>query len=321
VLYSRAGGNQSMSSVEPIASASKLPAVAAILTLVDQGKLDLDTPVATYFKNAGNPIRWPVDKAAITTRMLLSHTSGLPGLLDTQPACMNQPAVTTLQQCAQDIADTALVSLPGVEFNYGGVDYQVAGYLATVLSGASSWQAFFNSAIAAPLGGVSSFTWGDPSLVTNPRIAGGASSNVTDYATILAMVLNDGQSNGSQVLSAASITQLTTNQIQGLPSAYTPFSSAAAPDYPGYTMSLFISAPVLYQPQSPGPEYSDPGLYGTTPWFDTGTGYGAVILIDQDNQTGLDMWNAVRPLILQQLTGVAPAGSGSGGSSSSSSGA
>jgi CubicO group peptidase (beta-lactamase class C family) len=253
--------------------------------------------------------------------MLLSHTSGLPGLLNTQPDCMNEPASTTLEQCAQDIADAALVSLPGAEFNYGGVDYQVAGYLATLLSGASSWQAFFNSAIAAPLGGVASFTWGDPSVVTNPRIAGGGYSNVSDYATILAMVLNDGQYNGRQVLSSASITQLTTNQIAGLPNAYTPFSSSAAPDYPGYTMSLFISAPLLYQPQSPGPEFSDPGLYGTTPWFDTGTGYGAVILIDQDNQTGLDMWNAVRPLILQQLTGVAPAGSSSSGSSSSSSGA
>ena len=30
---------------------------------------------------------------------------------------------------------------------------------------------------------------------------------------------------------------------------------------------------------------------------------GAVILINQDTQTGLDMWNAARPLIIQQLTG------------------
>ena len=83
---------------------------------------------------------------------------------------------------------------------------------------------------------------------------------------------------------------------------YTPFSAAAAPNYPGYGLSLFISAPSLYDAQSPGPEFSDPGLYGTTPWFDSGTGYGAVILIDQDTDTGLDIWNAVRPLILQQLT-------------------
>jgi CubicO group peptidase (beta-lactamase class C family) len=304
VLYTRAGGNQSLSSVDMIASASKLPAVAAILTLVDQGKLNLDTPVASYFQGAGNPITWPADKAAITTRMLLSHTSGLPGLASTQPACMNEPAATSLQQCAQNIANTALVSKPGAEFNYGGVDYQVAGYLATLLSGASSWQAFFNSAIVTPLG-LSTFTYGDPLLVTNPRIAGGAGSDVGDYATILAMVLNNGQYGGKQLLSASSIGQLTSNQIAGLNTVYTPFSAAVAPDYPGYTLGLFISAASLYSAQSSGPEYSDPGLYGTTPWFDTGTGYGAVILINQDTQTGLDIWNAVRPLILQQLTGKA----------------
>jgi CubicO group peptidase (beta-lactamase class C family) len=303
VLYTRAGGDQSMSDVEPLASSSKLPAAAAILTLVDQGKLDLDTPVANYFKN---DISWPADKAAITTRMLLSHTSGLVGLDQTQPVCLNQPSASTLRMCAQDIANTGLESQPGTEFDYGGADYQVAGYLAVLLSGASSWQAFFDSAIATPLGGLPSFSYGDPLLITNPRIAGGASSDVLDYAAIVAMVLDGGQYNGRQVLSSGTAQQLTANQVSGLKVIYTPFTSATAPDYPGYGLSLFISAPSLYSAQSPGPEFSDPGLYGTMPWFDTGTGYGAVILIDQDTATGLDMWNAARPLILQQLTGKAP---------------
>ena len=301
VLYTSAGGNQSLSSVEPIASASKLPSAAAILTLVDQGKLDLDTPVAHYF--LGSPLSWPLDKIAITTRMLLSHTSGLPGLDNKQPSCLNQITGTTLLQCAQSVAGTALVSQPGAEFNYGGADYQVAGYLAVLLSGASSWQAFFNTAIAAPLGGLPSYSYGDPSTVTNPRIAGGAVSDVLDYATIVAMVLDGGQYSGRQVLSSSAAGQLTGNQIAGLKVVYTPFSAAAASNYPGYGLSLFISAASLYSSQSPGPEFSDPGLYGTTPWFDAGTGYGAVILIDQDTATGVDMWNATRPLILQQLTG------------------
>ena len=216
---------------------------------------------------------------------------------------MAQTMATTLRLCAQDIADSTLESQPGTEFDYGGADYQVAGYLTVLLSGASSWQAFFTSAIAAPLGGLSSFSYGDPLLVHNPRIAGGASSDVLDYASVVAMVLNGGQYNGKQVLSSNAVRQLTGNNIAGLPVVYTPFSSATAPDYPGYGLSLFISAPSLYSPQSPGPEYSDPGLYGTTPWFDDGTGYGAVILINEDTATGLDMWNAARPLILQQLRG------------------
>ncbi len=302
-LYTRSGGNQSLSTVEMLASASKLPSSAAILTLVDQGKLNLDTPIATYLNSAGNPITWPSDKALITMRMLLAHTSGLPGLNNNQPGCLNQPTGTTLQQCAQSIANATLVYQPGAEFNYGGADYQVAGYVATLIAGAANWQAFFNSAIAAPLGGISSFSYGDASTVTNPRIAGGAMSDVADYATFLGMVQGGGTFNGTQVLSASAISVLTTNQIAGLPVAYTPFSSSAAPDYPGYGLGVFISATSLY-PGSPGPEFSDPGLYGSTPWFDNGLNYGAVLLIDQDTQTGLDMWNATRSLIIQQLNGT-----------------
>ncbi|MDE0853318.1 MAG: serine hydrolase [Nevskia sp.] len=302
VLLTRAAGDHSPSTPETLASATKLPSALAILTLVDQGRLNLDTPIASYLQGAGNPITWPGDKAAITMRMLLSHTSGLPGLGDGQPACLNQPSTTTLRSCAQQIASTALVSAPGAEFNYGGADYQVAGYVATLIAGASSWQVFFNNAIAAPLGGIPSYSYGSPLTVSNPRIGGGAVSNVSDYATILRMVQGGGASGGTRVLSASAIAALTGNQIQGLPNVYNPFPADAAGDYPGYGLGVFISTPALYKP-SPGPEYSDPGLYGAVPWFDNGLGYGAVLLINQDTSTGLAMWNAARPLIIQQLSG------------------
>ena len=298
-LYSRAGGNQTASSAVTLASASKLPSVAAIMTLVDSGKLNLDTPVATYLATSG--VIWPADKIKITMRMLLSHTSGLPGLGDsTNPTCINQPTSTTLQQCVQAIANTSLVSQPGTEFNYGGADYQVAGYVATVLS-QQNWQTFFANAIATPLG-LASFSYGPASIVTNPRIAGGAVSDAADYAAILQMLQNSGVFGGKQVLSAGSVTVMETNQIQGLPVAFTPFPLGQAQNYPGYGLGLWISSPALYS-GSPGPEFSDPGLYGTSPWIDNGLGYGAVILINQDVPTGLAMWNAARPLIIQQLTG------------------
>lgn len=300
VLYTRAGGDHLMSTVDPLASASKMPAVAAILTLVDQNKLNLDTPVASYINAAGNPITWPADKAAITMRQLLSHTSGLPGLGDNQPGCLNNPRLTTLQACAQQVANAALVSQPGAEFNYGGADYQVAGYVAVLIAGASNWESFFNDALATPLGGISSFSWGTALLTPNPRIAGGASSNVSDYATILATVLDGGVANGHQVLSSNAINMLMTNEIAGLPVKNSPFGDAQAALYPGYTLGLFISDPSLH-PNSAGPEYSDPGLQGATPWFDTGLGYGAVILINSNTITGVAMWNAVRPLITAQL--------------------
>ena len=296
-LYSRAGGNQTAGSALTLASASKMPSAAAILTLVDSGKLNLDTPVAAYL--AGSGVIWPADKLRITMRMLLSHTSGLPGLGDsTNPTCINQETGTTLAQCAQTVANTALVSQPGAEFNYGGADYQVAGYIATVLS-KQDWETFFTAAIAQPLG-LTTFTYGPSNFVTNPRIAGGALSDVADYAAILQMLQNKGLFNGKQVLSAAAVADLETNEIQGLPEAFTPFPFGQARNYPGYGLGLWISSPSLY-PGSTGPEFSDPGLYGTIPWIDNGLGYGAIILINQDVPTGLAMWNAARPLIINQL--------------------
>ncbi|MDP9141784.1 MAG: beta-lactamase family protein, partial [Pseudomonadota bacterium] len=52
-LLSCAGGDQNMDTVLPIASASKLPAAAAIMTLVDSNQLMLDLPVAVYLLGSG----------------------------------------------------------------------------------------------------------------------------------------------------------------------------------------------------------------------------------------------------------------------------
>ena len=293
-LFTRAGGDQNVDSVEPLASSTKLPSAVAILTLVDSGKLDLDAPVAAYL--AGSPVSWPSDKATITMRMLLNHTSGLPGM-QMQPACVDLNVGISMQDCAQQIANARLVATPGSEFNYGGADYQLAGYIATLLSG-ENWQQFFADAIGTPLG-LSSFSYGDPAYVSNPRIAGGAWSNVADYAKILQMVQNGGVYDGVQVLSASAASELQIDQIAGRPIAYSPLSAAL---YPGYAFGLFFSDPSLY-PGSPGPEYSDPGLFGTTPWIDNGLGYGAVILIKGNVKVGVDLWNATRPEIIQQLDG------------------
>lgn len=295
-LYTRYGGVQNDSTVLALASATKLPSVAAILTLVDAGLLDLDTPVASYFAARDPSFVWPADKLSITTRMLLAHTSGIVGLNDTQPACLNQPTVT-LKSCAQDVANTALVATPGSTFNYGGADFQVAGYLASLLTG-QGWNELFAARIGTPVG-MPSFTYGTG---TNPRIAGGASSNAADYAAFLRMIQNGGIVGTTRVLSAAMITELKKNQINGLPVAYTPFPAGRAANYPGYGLGVFISSPSLYT-GSVGPEFSDPGLFGTAPWLDDGLGYGAVLLISQTLATGLDMWDAARPRIISQYTG------------------
>ena len=59
-----------------IGSVSKIFTAAAVLTLVDQGKVELDRPVRDYLEDF-----FPDDELyrKITVRMLLNHSSGLPG--------------------------------------------------------------------------------------------------------------------------------------------------------------------------------------------------------------------------------------------------
>lgn len=295
-LHLRAGGDKTLSSTPALASASKMPAAAAILTLVDQGKLDLDTPVQQYISAAGDPINWPAEKAAITMRMLLSHTSGLVGLGSDNPQCLDQVLADTLEQCVQVIALTPLAADPGTAFIYGGADYQVAGYIATLISG-QDWETFFHQAIAAPLG-LQTLTYGDPATVTNPRIAGGAIASAPEYGQLLRMVLRDGKPGRRRVLSSRNTRLLHTDMIAGLPVLFRPDGLSA--DYPGYGLGMWYSEPSLH-PGSNGPEWSDPGLTGATPWIDFDLRYGAVILIDEGTQTGIEIWNGVRPLIIEQL--------------------
>jgi len=292
-LFQQAGGNQSDGSTNEIASATKLPSAAAILTLVDEGKLDLDAPISTYL--AANPaFSLPADKAAITMRMLLSHTSGLPGLKDMEPVCLNIEVLMTLESCAQSVASGTLVAAPGTAFNYGAGDYQLAGYIATLLSG-QSWQDFFAARIGTPVG-MPTFTYGEGS---NPRIAGSASTNVADYAAFLRMIQNGGTVGSKRVLSRAMVAEIQQDEIKGLTVRYSPFSAARAPNYPAYGLGVFGSASSLIAP-SPGPELSDPGLLGTVPWFDQGLGYGAVLLTTTTLDNGLDLGDALRADIIRQ---------------------
>lgn len=298
ILHDRYGGDYDRDTRVWLASATKVPSAAAILTLVDAGLLDLDEPIATYIEQAGNPILWPANKRMVTMRMLLAHTSGLSGNGPAQAKCLLNVLTITLQQCAQLIALAPTLHDPGSAFNYGGADYQLAGYVATLIAGVS-WQEFFDQAIALPLQ-LRSFSYGDPERVHNPRIAGGATANLTDYVRIMQMLQNDGEWNGVRVLSHAAVAMLQANQIVGMPVVYEPFSSEDQAKFDGYTLGFWITDPLQY-PGSPGPEFSDPGLFGTTAWIDAGLGYGAVILIEHSMQTGLQMWSAVRPLLISQL--------------------
>ncbi|WP_028008507.1 serine hydrolase domain-containing protein [Solimonas flava] len=288
--YSRAGGDMAADAVIPIASASKAPSATVILSLVKDGVLDLDTPVADYI---GDVIDWPLAKSDITLRMLLNHTSGLPF----STPCMDNDN-TTLQDCTQEIANATLNSLPGRRFGYSGAGYQVAGFVAAHVSG-KSWQTLVQERLAGPLG-MSTLSYGD---TQNPRIGGGAVASATDYLKFAQLYLNGGKVGNTQIISSAQVETAKTSQVQGLPVYYTPVPDGSGLN--GYSFGWWISDAAEH-PGSAGPELSDPGLLGTTPWLDFDQRYAAVVLITSTTDNGVAIWHAVRPDILAQLNPAQP---------------
>lgn len=284
-VFQRAGGELSTSSVIPIASSAKAPAAAAILSLVDDGLIDLAAPVSRYL---GDAIDWPLAKSAITMGMLLNHTSGIPF----NSPCLSRPEMT-LQACVQEIADTNLDFFPGSMFGYSGAGYQVAGFVAERVTG-QSWSTVVRERVTSPLG-MSTYSYGD---ARNPRVAGGAVSSAADYLRFARMILEGGSFDGTTVLSPTLAARVRTSQISGLGTYYSPLPQGSGVE--GYSFGWWISD-VAQLDGSAGPEISDPGLLGTTPWLDFDQHYAAVLLVDSTTANGLAMWKAARSRIREQI--------------------
>lgn len=285
LVFERSGGNMPPRMTIPIASASKAPSAAAILSLVDQGLLDLDAPVSTYL---GSSISWPLDKAPITMRMLLNHSSGLPF----GSPCMENDGIT-LQACAQEIANLTLNFPPNAAFFYSGAGYQLAGYVAQRAAG-KPWTELFKQQIGTPLG-LETFRYVGND---NPRIGGGALSDALDYLRIMRMFIDGGRANGNTVLSAQSAASVTGSQIGSRLVLFQPVDQDSGLD--GYSNGWWLSGASAH-PGSAGPELSDPGLLGAMPWMDFDKDYSAALWTLEGSTTSVNLWRVIRPLILEQI--------------------
>jgi CubicO group peptidase (beta-lactamase class C family) len=129
----------------PIRSVTKALTVATFMALSEEGLIALDDKAGTYvpaFKQG--PL------AAITFRMLMSHTSGLPVIID-EGAALLDPSLT-LMESATFIAETyPLISAPGTAFAYTEIGFQVVGAALEAVTGAS-YQYLVRRHITEPLG-------------------------------------------------------------------------------------------------------------------------------------------------------------------------
>ncbi|WP_433224413.1 serine hydrolase domain-containing protein [Microtetraspora malaysiensis] len=128
-----------------VASLSKSFTAMAVMTLVDDGRLSLDEPVAEQlpeFRLADPRAR------GITLRHLLNQTSGISdGTVDIRAA----ESATTLAGYVAALRGGTLAADPGTRWAYCNVNYEVAARLVEV-AGGMSFGAYMKQRVFGPLG-------------------------------------------------------------------------------------------------------------------------------------------------------------------------
>jgi CubicO group peptidase (beta-lactamase class C family) len=214
-----------------IASMTKSVNGAAILCLVDDGKLSLDEPASKWLPELA---KVTVEGGAkpekpITLRMLLSHTAGI-----AFPSRKPSDGAISLKSYVSTLIKTPLAFQPGSAYEYG-FGPTVAGRILEIVSG-MKYEDFLSTRLFEPLGmkdttfhpddvqrariartykmdedtnelvpGYNPFVTSDASVQHMPEPAGGLFSTAADMGRFYAMVASGGELDGKRILSQKTV--------------------------------------------------------------------------------------------------------------------
>lgn len=235
-----------------IASQSKPVTGAALMILVDEGKVKLDDPAGKYLPEFNDVwVATEVDKdrkvlrrpsRAITVRDLMNHTSGLPfASAAEQPTLDGLPLRTAVKTYAM----TPLVTDPGTKYAYSNAGINAGARIVEVVS-KMPFEDFLDKRLFAPLGMTDTTFWPSEAQVkrlakaykpgkdkngleetligqlqypltarTNrhPMPAGGLFSTAEDVSRFCRMALNGGTLDGKRVLSEEAVKEMTRQTV------------------------------------------------------------------------------------------------------------
>jgi serine-type D-Ala-D-Ala carboxypeptidase/endopeptidase len=196
VIHEHSIGGMSGTTPISIASSTKWLTAATLMTFVDRRVIGLDDDISKWLPEfaGSNP--------PITARQLLDHTSGV----HDNPC---QTDGTPLATCVRTLASSSREFPAGSAFSYGNSPFLVVGRLIEVLGGAD-FATVVRQQLTGPLA-MSDTTWPGAPGAANPAF--GVRVTVDDYGKFLDMILHDGVSNGTRVLSSNAVRQMITNQV------------------------------------------------------------------------------------------------------------
>ena len=156
--------------VYEIGSNTKQFTAAAVMLLVEEGKIDLDDKITKFFPQA--PESWSV----ISVRHLLSHTSGIqnhvavPGWLDVFKTSITMETTPNRDELLKMFLKLPLEFQPGETWAYDNTGYYLLGIIIEKVSRKSYWN-FLADRIFKPLG-MNSTRSTDPQPIVPNRASG-----------------------------------------------------------------------------------------------------------------------------------------------------
>lgn len=314
-LYREAFGEANVAAHTPLKadaifrffSMTKPVTSVAAMMLIEEKKIALDDPIAKYLSGRdamqavitmdalGHFVSSP-PATPVTIRHLLTHTSGI-------AYAFTSEVVRRVQESAPSIPDTSLLVFePGEHWIYGP-GTKLLGDIVASVSG-QALDVFFQERIFTPLKMIdTAFSVPEQKrarLVTSQQRTGealveqalpaspavtirgdsGLYSTAADYGRFLRMVLNGGELEGARLLSAASVQQMSSNQIGAL----TIDRPNMDPALSGHGRDVFGFGFQIARPEKPEPNHPSPGslswsgAMNTFFWIDPARRIGAVLL-------------------------------------------
>jgi len=308
--------SMSKDSIFWIASMTKPMTAMGVMMLVEEGKVKLDDPLEKYVPEfKGIQVKTAqglvAPKRLVTVKDLLTHTSGI----DTGAVTPSGAPVDTLPlaQMAAAYAKKPLTDQPGAKWSYNNNAINLLGRIIEV-AGGKPYAEFMDERLFEPLGMDNTTFWPNPDQLDviakpysqskengelveakNSRFSeplhdqkrtalasGGLFSCAKDLGKLYQMLLNEGQLNGKRYLKAATLKQMTTNQLGDLPKV-----SFA----PGMQMGLgfhVVGVPQDVTESLSAGTYGHGGAFGTQAWIDPVKKRAYVLLIQRTDLKNSD---------------------------------
>lgn len=156
-----------------IYSTTKMLTAVAVLRLVEQGRLDLETPIARYLPEL--PASW----RQVTLHQLLTHTSGIADFSNEWIRAWQGSNLETLVRVAPKLVNAALETAPGTTFKYNNAGYELVGCVVERVT-QQSYGAALRTIVFEPAGMTASTTE-QPQAIRHEQYLGPAP--IQDLAT------------------------------------------------------------------------------------------------------------------------------------------